>query len=86
MYSTYCLQVSDHDVLLIELGSGLSFPATEYLSNVIHTQALQGNDLLSLLGYMALPMNRYTYSQHSPVTKLAKQIKRFMLMIYQNLK
>lgn len=40
-----CVQVSDHGVLLIELGSGLSFPATEYLSHIIHTRALQGEDL-----------------------------------------
>lgn len=35
------LKVSDHDVLVVEIGSGLSFPATEYLSGVIYTQALQ---------------------------------------------
>lgn len=38
-----CSQVSDQGVLVMELASGLSFPATEYLSHVIHTQALQGN-------------------------------------------
>ncbi|KAM3864577.1 sodium-independent sulfate anion transporter-like [Diretmus argenteus] len=37
------LKVSDHDVLVMELGSGLSFPATEYLSSIIHTQALQAS-------------------------------------------
>lgn len=41
------MQVSDHGVLVMELGSGLSFPASEYLSHVIHTQALQGKDLMS---------------------------------------
>lgn len=40
-----CVQVTDHGVLLMELGSGLSFPATEYISHIIHTQALQGKDL-----------------------------------------
>lgn len=44
-----CVQVSDHGVLLIELNSGLSFPATEYLSHVIHTQALQGEDFFDNL-------------------------------------
>ncbi|KAG7247188.1 hypothetical protein CRUP_013766, partial [Coryphaenoides rupestris] len=29
-----------HGVLLVELGSGLSFPATEHLSRVLHNQAL----------------------------------------------
>lgn len=43
------IKVSDHGVLVMELGSGLSFPATEYLSHMIHTQALQGLfDRLSL--------------------------------------
>ena len=36
------VQVSDHGVLVMQLDSGLSFPATEYLSHIIHTQALQG--------------------------------------------
>ncbi|CAL8332144.1 unnamed protein product [Merluccius merluccius] len=34
------LKVTDHGVLLVELGSGLSFPATEHLSHVLHSQAL----------------------------------------------
>lgn len=29
----------------MELDSGLSFPATEYLSHIIHTWALQGKDV-----------------------------------------
>ncbi|XP_062312076.1 sodium-independent sulfate anion transporter [Osmerus eperlanus] len=37
------LKVSDHGVLVVEIGSGLSFPAAEYLSGVIHTQALQAS-------------------------------------------
>lgn len=40
-----CVQVSDHGVLVMELDSGLSFPATEYLSHTIHSQALQGKDV-----------------------------------------
>lgn len=42
MSCSCCVQVSDRGVLVVELGSGLSFPATEYLSHIIHTQALQG--------------------------------------------
>ena len=40
-----CVQVSDRGVLVMEVGSGLSFPATEYLSRIIHTEALQGKHL-----------------------------------------
>lgn len=47
-----CEQVSDHGVLVMELGSGLSFPATEYLSRIIHTQALQGKDLSLFKGHL----------------------------------
>ncbi|KAJ8263860.1 hypothetical protein GJAV_G00142210 [Gymnothorax javanicus] len=32
--------VSDHDVLVIELNRGLNFPATEYISRVLYTEAL----------------------------------------------
>lgn len=46
MCYAFCEQVSDHGVMVMELDSGLSFPATEYLSHVIHTQALQGKDML----------------------------------------
>ncbi|KAG9334571.1 hypothetical protein JZ751_007507 [Albula glossodonta] len=35
------LKVSDHDVLVIELNSGLNFPAADYLSRVLYTDALQ---------------------------------------------
>nr|XP_054599963.1 sodium-independent sulfate anion transporter [Nothobranchius furzeri]XP_054599964.1 sodium-independent sulfate anion transporter [Nothobranchius furzeri]XP_054599965.1 sodium-independent sulfate anion transporter [Nothobranchius furzeri]XP_054599966.1 sodium-independent sulfate anion transporter [Nothobranchius furzeri] len=35
------VKVSDDGVLVMELSSGLSFPAAEYLSHIIHTQALQ---------------------------------------------
>ncbi|XP_012705441.2 sodium-independent sulfate anion transporter [Fundulus heteroclitus] len=35
------IKVSDHGVLVMELSSGLSFPAVEHLSHIIHTQALQ---------------------------------------------
>ncbi|XP_038140683.1 sodium-independent sulfate anion transporter [Cyprinodon tularosa] len=35
------IKVSDHGVLVMELGNGLSFPAVEHLNHIIHTQALQ---------------------------------------------
>ncbi|XP_017272296.1 sodium-independent sulfate anion transporter [Kryptolebias marmoratus] len=35
------IKVSDHGAVLMELSSGLSFPAVEYLSHIIHAQALQ---------------------------------------------
>uniref|UniRef100_A0A8C4ZL47 Solute carrier family 26 member 11 n=1 Tax=Gadus morhua TaxID=8049 RepID=A0A8C4ZL47_GADMO len=50
------LKVTDHGVLLVELGSGLSFPASEHLSHVLHTHALLGKTCsisidLDLWGY-----------------------------------
>ncbi|MEQ2175862.1 hypothetical protein GOODEAATRI_022067, partial [Goodea atripinnis] len=38
--------VSDHGALVMELSSGLSFPAVEHLSHIIHTQALQSKRFL----------------------------------------
>lgn len=39
----------------MELSSGLTFPATEYLSHIIHTRALQGNEMLdSLCGHISV--------------------------------
>ncbi|XP_051939257.1 sodium-independent sulfate anion transporter isoform X2 [Hippocampus zosterae] len=35
------IKMSNEGVMLIELASGLSFPAAEHLSHIIHTQALQ---------------------------------------------
>ncbi|KAJ0050433.1 hypothetical protein NL108_003654, partial [Boleophthalmus pectinirostris] len=35
------MNMFDHDTLVLELRSGLSFPASEYLSNFIYTNALQ---------------------------------------------
>ncbi|XP_034044636.1 sodium-independent sulfate anion transporter-like [Thalassophryne amazonica] len=37
------IQVSDGGVLLMEPNSGLSFPATDFLSRLIHTRALQAS-------------------------------------------
>lgn len=38
------VQVSDHGVVVMEVSSGLSFPAVEHLSHIMHTQALQGKE------------------------------------------
>lgn len=47
--------MTDHGVLVMELSSGLTFPATEYLSHIIHTRALQGNEMLdSLCGHISV--------------------------------
>lgn len=40
----FVLQVSDHGVLVMQLCSGLTFPATDHLSRFIHAHALQGED------------------------------------------
>lgn len=37
------IKVLDHGTLVLELGSGLTFPATDYLSHFIHTHALQAS-------------------------------------------
>ncbi|KAJ8283189.1 hypothetical protein COCON_G00020390 [Conger conger] len=42
-------QVSDHDILVIELNSGLNFPATEYISKVLYTEALLGSSARSVV-------------------------------------
>ncbi|XP_061086852.1 sodium-independent sulfate anion transporter [Conger conger] len=43
------LKVSDHDILVIELNSGLNFPATEYISKVLYTEALLGSSARSVV-------------------------------------
>ncbi|XP_013886711.1 sodium-independent sulfate anion transporter isoform X2 [Austrofundulus limnaeus] len=35
------IKVSDHGVVVMEVSSGLSFPAVEHLSHIMHSQALQ---------------------------------------------
>lgn len=43
MYGIFLIaKVTDHGFLLMELDSGLSFPATEHLSQVIYDHALRG--------------------------------------------
>ncbi|XP_072319560.1 sodium-independent sulfate anion transporter [Eucyclogobius newberryi] len=37
------IKMFDHDTLVLEFRSGLSFPASEYLSHFIHTNALQAS-------------------------------------------
>lgn len=40
--SCVCVEVSDHGVVILELDSGLNFPASEHLSRLVYTHALQG--------------------------------------------
>ncbi|XP_068177317.1 sodium-independent sulfate anion transporter isoform X2 [Antennarius striatus] len=69
------IKVSDHGMLVIELGSGLSFPATEYLSNLIHTQALQVCPPRSVV----LDCRHVSVIDYSVVSELRDLLRQFKL-------
>ncbi|XP_041789211.1 sodium-independent sulfate anion transporter [Chelmon rostratus] len=69
------IKVSDHDVLVMELGSGLSFPATEYLSHIIHTQALQASPPRSVV----LDCHHVSIIDYSVVSELRDLLRQFKL-------
>ncbi|XP_071381228.1 sodium-independent sulfate anion transporter [Centroberyx affinis] len=69
------LKVSDHGVLVMELGSGLSFPATEYLSHIIHTQALQASPPRSVV----LDCHHVSTIDYSVVSELSDLLRQFKL-------
>ncbi|XP_078133546.1 sodium-independent sulfate anion transporter [Sander vitreus] len=69
------IKVSDHGVLVMELGSGLSFPATEYLSHIIHTQALQVAPPRS----MVLDFHHVSIVDYSVINELRDLLKQFKL-------
>ncbi|KAM7393851.1 hypothetical protein PAMP_020688 [Pampus punctatissimus] len=69
------IKVSDHGVLLIELGSGLSFPATEYLSHIIHTQALQASPPRSVV----LDCHHVSIIDYSVISELQDLLRQFKL-------
>ncbi|XP_041641050.1 sodium-independent sulfate anion transporter isoform X2 [Cheilinus undulatus] len=69
------IKVSDHGVLLMELGSGLSFPATEYLSHMIHTQALQVSPPLSVV----LDCHHVSVIDYSVISELRDLMRQFKL-------
>ncbi|XP_070683754.1 sodium-independent sulfate anion transporter [Pempheris klunzingeri] len=69
------IKVSDHGVLVMQLGSGLSFPATEYLSHIIHTQALQVSPPRSVV----LDCHHVSIIDYSVITELRDLLRQFKL-------
>ncbi|XP_067439761.1 sodium-independent sulfate anion transporter [Thunnus thynnus] len=69
------IKVSDHGVLLIELGSGLSFPATEYLSHIIHSQALQVSPPRSVV----LDCHHVSIIDYTVISELRDLLRQFKL-------
>uniref|UniRef100_UPI0037E82B31 sodium-independent sulfate anion transporter n=1 Tax=Semicossyphus pulcher TaxID=241346 RepID=UPI0037E82B31 len=69
------IKVSDHGVLVMELGSGLSFPATEYLSRIIHTQALQVSPPRSVV----LDCHHVSIIDYSAISELKDLLSQFKL-------
>lgn len=69
------IKVSDHGVLLMELSSGLGFPATEYLSRLIHTEALQASPPRSVV----LDCHHVSTIDYSVVSELRDLLRQFRL-------
>ncbi|XP_074518389.1 sodium-independent sulfate anion transporter [Halichoeres trimaculatus] len=69
------IKVFDQGVLVIELGSGLSFPATEYLSRTVHTQALQASPPRSVV----LDCHHVSIIDYSVVCELRDLLTQFKL-------
>uniref|UniRef100_A0A667Z293 Sodium-independent sulfate anion transporter n=1 Tax=Myripristis murdjan TaxID=586833 RepID=A0A667Z293_9TELE len=79
------VKVSDHGVLVIELGSGLSFPATEYLSHIIHTKALQASPARSVV-LDCLHVSTIDYSVVNELKDLLRQFKlRGAVLVFSRL-
>ncbi|XP_059201724.1 sodium-independent sulfate anion transporter [Centropristis striata] len=69
------IKVSDHGMLLMELGSGLSFPATEYLSHIMHTQALQASPPRSVV----LDCHHVSTIDYTVISELRDLLRQFKL-------
>lgn len=69
------IKVSDRGVLVMELGSGLSFPATEYLSHIIHTQALQASPPRSVV----LDCHHVSTIDYTVISELRDLLRQFKL-------
>uniref|UniRef100_A0A4W6CJE8 Sodium-independent sulfate anion transporter n=1 Tax=Lates calcarifer TaxID=8187 RepID=A0A4W6CJE8_LATCA len=69
------IKVSDHGVLVMELSSGLSFPATEHLSHIIHTQALQ----VSLPRSVVLDCHHVSVIDYTVISELRDLLRQFKL-------
>uniref|UniRef100_A0A8C2ZPB5 Sodium-independent sulfate anion transporter n=1 Tax=Cyclopterus lumpus TaxID=8103 RepID=A0A8C2ZPB5_CYCLU len=69
------IKVSDHGVLVMELGNGLSFPATEYLSHIMHTQALQASPPRSVV----LDCHHVSIIDYTVISELRDLLRQFKL-------
>ncbi|KAK2919289.1 sodium-independent sulfate anion transporter [Channa argus] len=69
------IKVSDRSVLVLELSSGLSFPAIEYLSNFIHTQALQVSPPRSVV----LDCQHVSILDYTVISELKDLLRQFKL-------
>ncbi|KAG7223797.1 hypothetical protein INR49_026480 [Caranx melampygus] len=69
------IKLSDHGVLVMELSSGLSFPATEYVSHFIHTQALQASPPRSVV----LDCHHVSVIDYTVVSELRDLLRQFKL-------
>uniref|UniRef100_A0A8C6TUH4 Solute carrier family 26 member 11 n=1 Tax=Neogobius melanostomus TaxID=47308 RepID=A0A8C6TUH4_9GOBI len=67
------IKVLDHDTLVLELRSGVSFPATEYLSHFIHKTALQESPPRSVV----LDCHHVSVIDYTVVTELADLLRQF---------
>nr|XP_020451675.1 sodium-independent sulfate anion transporter [Monopterus albus]XP_020451676.1 sodium-independent sulfate anion transporter [Monopterus albus]XP_020451677.1 sodium-independent sulfate anion transporter [Monopterus albus] len=69
------IKVSDHGVLVMELSSGISFPATEYLSHIIHTRALQVSPPRSVV----LDCHHVSIIDYTVINELRDLLRQFKL-------
>ncbi|XP_071359423.1 sodium-independent sulfate anion transporter [Trachinotus anak] len=69
------IKVSDHGALVMELSSGLSFPATEYLSHIIHTQALQASPPRSVV----LDCSHVSTIDYTVISEIRDLLRQFKL-------
>uniref|UniRef100_A0A669CKD4 Sodium-independent sulfate anion transporter n=1 Tax=Oreochromis niloticus TaxID=8128 RepID=A0A669CKD4_ORENI len=69
------IEVTDHGVLVMELSSGLTFPATEYLSHIIHTRALQVSPPRSVV----LDCSHVSVIDYTVISELRDLLRQFKL-------
>lgn len=67
------IKMLDHDTLILELRSGLSFPATEYLSHLLHRNALQASPPRSVV----LDCHHVSVIDYTVVNELADLLRQF---------
>uniref|UniRef100_A0A672HE71 Sodium-independent sulfate anion transporter n=1 Tax=Salarias fasciatus TaxID=181472 RepID=A0A672HE71_SALFA len=69
------IKVSERGVLVMELDSSLSFPATEYLSHRLHTQALQVSPPRSVV----LDCHHVSHIDYTVISELRDLLRQFKL-------